>query len=171
MSSNQIVDVNVEFNCIEPDCTDLNGVLKAIDKSICDLSKPEGLDFKCLDSKEKLQEILQVLIDGICTSENNGGGGGNSGGGTTIPLSLNFNTLNFCNPDLWTCSSTSNCLVVSNPCDPSTITFQVFVQSLISRLISLSIQSKKQCEDISDLKNRIATLESQFTVIQNNCCN
>lgn len=169
ISSNQVVDVDVEFECLEPECKNLNGVLLEIDKRICDLEKPKDIDFKCLNPKETQAEILQEIIDHVCGGSNNGGGGGSSGGGSTSPLSLNFDTLNLCTGDSWECDD-AVCLTPFNLSNPASKTLQVLLQAMIAREISLSNEVKKLCTEVTTLKSRVTNLEAQLTIIQNNCC-
>jgi len=144
ISAGQIVDVNINLDCLDVECNTLNNVLQALVDKVCDTELP-SLDFKCLPQVTTQAALYQALIDKVCE--------------TNEPAPTTF-TMSFCQTDTWACGQPA--------CIPSQTTLNATVQALIARVNSLTNIISSQCTQIANLQSQI----NQLTLQVNNldCC-
>lgn len=140
----QIVDVNIDTDCLDVECKTLNNVLQAIVDRLCDTELP-SLDFKCLPQATTLQGLLQSIINRLCEEPE--------------PTVTTF-SLSFCQTDTWNCGNTA--------CIPSQTNLNDTVQALIARVNRLSQVISTQCTQIANLQSQIDQLTLQVNNLD--CC-
>ena len=166
ISSNQVISVPITFECITPDCKNLNGVLKAIDSKLCEQADLElnynNLSSACVDSADNLQDLLQNIIGAIPCPRG-------EGGSTPVP-DTTINGLMACATDGWSCSRPDACFNFTNECDPGNVTLKIVLQALIDRNVAYGNVITNLCARISTLEADVAALQLTVSQIQESCC-
>lgn len=164
ISANQVVDVNIDFKCLEVTCKNLPNTLQALVDKVCE----DGPDYtaleygNCVEPGETLTEVLQNIITAIPCVE-----------GDVVTPSIaeqEIEGLTTCSTDGWNCGAADACLTFTNDCDPGNITLEVVLQTLINRMVAMGNVIKTQCTAISTLQSQVATLNAQVATIQSTCC-
>ena len=163
ISANQIVDVNIDLKCLEVDCKTLPNVLQAVVDKVCetvtDSNEFTPLDFKCLDAVTTQTAFNQEVVDKLCELEESGG--------PNAPVC----NLNYCASDNWDCQNRDTCLIVTNPCNPTTVTTCDVLQAMIKRMVAQGDVIIDLCSRVTTLESRVNTIQTQLTIIQTTCCN
>ena len=163
ISANSVVDVDIDFKCLDVTCKTLPNTLQAIVDKVCESPDFESLEFgDCVQPGTTLLEVLTNIMAAITCSEGDVV--------TPEPEEAIIEGLTTCSTDSWNCASTDACLTFTNECSPGDTTLLVVLQTLINRIVAMGNVIKSQCTQISTLQSQMAVVQAQIVSIQATCC-